>query len=208
MVRIAAISPAAAVAIVPSDHYVADERRFMAYVASGFASLDRHPELVVLLGIEPDSAETEHGWIEPGEPVPGSPLLRVRGFWEKPTPMVAARLLARGCLWNSFVVVGGVSTLLQLVRQALPTPHEAFQAIRAAMGSAAEPAAAERVYSRLSALDFSSAVLVRNPECLGVLPVRSVGWTDLGQPSRVAAVLTQLVDQAPRGVQAPDRSRP
>ena len=60
------------------------------------------------------------------------------------------------------------------------------------MGSAAEPAAAERVYSRLSALDFSSAVLVRNPECLGVLPVRSVGWTDLGQPSRVAAVLRQF----------------
>ena len=69
MVRIAAISPAAAVAIVPSDHYVADERRFMAHVASGFASLDRHPELVVLPGVEPDSAETEYGWIEPGEPL-------------------------------------------------------------------------------------------------------------------------------------------
>ena len=122
LVRVAAISPAAAVAIVPSDHYVADERRFMAYVAAGFASLDCHPELVVLLGIEPDSAETEYGWIEPGEPVPGSPLLRGRGFWEKPTPMLAARLLARGCLWNSFVVVGGVSTLLQLGVRTTRTP--------------------------------------------------------------------------------------
>lgn len=192
LLRIAAVSRTAMVVILPSDHYVSDDARFTAHVASGFAAVDRHPDLVVLLGIEPDTAETEYGWIEPGDGLPGSDLRSVRRFWEKPAPTMARRLLADGCLWNSFVMVARVAAFLGLIRRTLPALDDAFRPVRAAVGTTAEADAAREVYARLSPLDFSVEVLARNPRHLAVLPVTGIKWTDLGQPRRVLVVLRAL----------------
>jgi hypothetical protein len=43
------------------------------------------------------------------------------------------------------------------------------------------------VYASLTPADFSKHVLERCPDLLAVLPVSGVGWTDLGEPHRVAA---------------------
>src|SRR3972149_7042609 len=60
------------------------------------------PALVVLLGVAPEDAETDYGWIEPAGPVGGgTALYRVRRFWEKPAPALARDLFARGCPRNS-----------------------------------------------------------------------------------------------------------
>lgn len=192
LLRIAAVSPASAVVILPSDHYVSDEARFMAHVATAFSALERHPALVVLLGIEPGTAETEYGWIEPGDEMPHRALRSVRRFWEKPTPSAAAHLSTRGGLWNSFVIVAHVARLRDLMRRALPALDEAFRPVQAAVGTAREAAAADGVYAELPALDFSDHVLAPNPADLAVLPVTGVRWTDLGQPRRVFAVLRAL----------------
>src|SRR5712692_7678951 len=91
-----------------SDHYVSNDAAFIAHVDGTLQAVIARPDLVVLLGITPDSADGEYGWIEPGDPVMGSSpwdLCRVRQFWEKPFPRVAQALRARGCLWNSFVMV-------------------------------------------------------------------------------------------------------
>lgn len=144
------------VVILPADHYVSDDARCMAHVASGFAAVDRYPDLVILLGIEPDTAETEYGWIEPGDGLPGSDLRCVRHFWEKPAPTMARRLLADGCLWNSFVMVAPVAASLGLIGRTLPALDAAVRPIRAAVGTAAEADAAREVYARLSPLDCST----------------------------------------------------
>lgn len=192
LLRIAVVSPAAAVAVLPSDHWVSDDARFMAHVMSAFLVGDSHRDLVILLGVGPDTAETQYGWIEPGERLPPSALRRVRRFWEKPTSAAARQLLVRGCLWNSFVMVARVATLLGLFRRALPALGTAFGPIHEAAGTPAEGAAARHVYARLAPADFSRAVLTPNPAHLAVLPVTDVGWSDLGQPGRVAAVLNAI----------------
>jgi mannose-1-phosphate guanylyltransferase len=84
--RIAAYAPTAAVAILPSDHYVSDDGVFMQHVASAFDAVHTRPDLVVLLGIAPTRAEPQYGWIEPAVPIAGTPLLRVRCFVEGRTP--------------------------------------------------------------------------------------------------------------------------
>jgi mannose-1-phosphate guanylyltransferase len=192
LLRIGAVSPAGAVVILPSDHYVSDDARFMAHVASSFVALDRHPDLVVLLGVEPNAAESEYGWIEPGDAMPHSPLRSVRSFREKPTPPGAAQLLASGCLWNSFVMVARVAALLEMIRRTLPALDQAFSTIRDVIGTPAEGDAADRVYSRLSPTDFSASVLAANQAHLAVLRMTGVGWTDLGQPHRVLSTLRRL----------------
>jgi mannose-1-phosphate guanylyltransferase len=192
LLRIAAIAPTAGVAILPSDHYVSDDHVFMHHVATAFAAVETRPDLVVLLGVAPTYAEPEYGWIEPGAPIPGTPLLRVSRFHEKPTRALAEDLLGRGDLWNSFVMVARVPALLSMIRQAAPALATAFAAVGAALGTPAEGAAARRTYDGLASSSFSVDVLATRPSHLAVLPVRGVAWSDWGHPERVMATLAGL----------------
>ncbi len=190
LLRVAAVAPNDSVAIFPSDHYVSDVEAFMAHVERAFDLAVARPDLIALLGVSPDRPETEYGWIEPANPVsgsPGSPLYRVRRFWEKPAPDLARTLLEDGCLWNSFVMVGRVASLLGLIDRALPDLSQAFLPLRQFLGTPVEAAVAEAVYHRLPSADFSRGVLAPNPALLAVLPVRGVEWSDLGHPERVLA---------------------
>jgi len=188
LLRVAALAPEASVGLFPSDHHVSDDARFMGHVEAAFAALDAHPQRVVLLGIAPDTHESEYGWIEPGDYLPGlrrPGLYTVRRFWEKPDPALAEVLRGRGCYWNSFVIVARVSALISLIRSGAPDLHDAFAAIRPALGTADEPRAAEHLYRSLPAADFSREILSSRPGQLGLLPVGGVVWCDLGSPERV-----------------------
>jgi mannose-1-phosphate guanylyltransferase len=72
-----------------------------ASVDSAFEIARLRPDLVVLLGIEPDRPESDYGWIEPDDtpqPVGNESVFGIRRFWEKPPERVAETLLERGCL--------------------------------------------------------------------------------------------------------------
>ena len=62
---------------------------------------------------------------------------------------------------------------------------EAFASLRASLGRLGELCMARRVYAALPAVDFSRRVLQARPERLAVVPVRGLGWNDLGDPARV-----------------------
>jgi mannose-1-phosphate guanylyltransferase len=205
LLRVAAEAPGAAMAMLPSDHYVSDDALFMAHVDAAFDATEARPDALVLLGITPDTPETEYGWIEPGEVLlRWAPLglHRVRRFWEKPAAPVAERLRAAGCFWNSFVMVARVAKLLSLVQRAMPDLDAAFAPLRSLIGTPGERDAARALYARLPASDFSRQVLVARPGDLAVLPVRGVTWSDLGHPDRVLAVRSA----AARGSRVPLRA--
>ena len=191
LLRLATMAPTDPVALFPSDHYVSDDAGFMAHVRAAFDATLARPDLVILLGIVPDRPEHEYGWIEPGAPIVEAarswPLYRVRRFWEKPAPALARVLRARGCRWNSFVVVSRVHTLVRLIRAAAPDLYQAFASIRATLYTGREDGAVQALYARLPVTDFSRQVLASPHARLAVLPVTGVGWNDLGEPGRVMA---------------------
>jgi hypothetical protein len=76
---------------------------------------------------------------------------------------VAERLFARGCLWNSFVMVGRVGTFLAMMRRALPQLCEAM------LANGESP---DRLYAGVPSTNFSRTVLATRPANLAVLPVR------------------------------------
>lgn len=190
--RIAARAPLGAVAVFPADHYVSDDRRFMDRVAAALSAVSVRPELVVLLGVSPESAETEYGWIEPADPIPGTPLLRVGRFWEKPAPALARTLLDRGCLWNSFVIVARIPALVAMIRSAAPELARAFAGVAPWLDTPAEDRTVRAVYHHLVAVNFADDVLASRPSNLAVLPVRGVRWSDWGHPRRILATLERL----------------
>ncbi len=180
------------IAILPSDHDVTDDRAFMIHVESAVTLVRKLPDHVVLLGIEAEEPETEYGWIEPERlplSVEGPPVFGVRRFWEKPSATLARVLLERGCLWNSFVMVGWASALLNCVCTAAPDVLVEFAPLRRALGTPEEDAVAEMVYAHLTPLSFSARVLARVPERLLAMRVKGVGWSDWGHPARVVASL-------------------
>jgi len=191
LVRLRQLDPRAVVAFFPSDHYFADEADFSAHVDSAFDAARSFGDKVVLLGIAPSSAEVEYGWIEPGAPFTNQisrAVFRVRRFWEKPDLSVASALMEQGCLWNSFVMVGQVDSFLGLIRRTLPNLFALFESIRPSLFTSEEPASLLKLFSGIRVSSFSGDVLVPYPEHLAVLPCGNLGWSDLGEASRVLSV--------------------
>ena len=193
LLRLAKLARTASVAIFPSDHFVSNDRHFMRHVDQAFEVVRSRPELTVLLGIAPDSAETAYGWVEPGQPIATAHagIFDVRRFWEKPSAETAKRLLDGAWLWNSFVMVARLSTLLGIIMVMVPELYRSFARVSSSLLTSAEERSVKRLYASIGVTDFSRDVLARCPTNLAVLPVHGCGWSDLGEPERVIDVLSR-----------------
>jgi mannose-1-phosphate guanylyltransferase len=190
LLRSLIVAPTASVAIFPSDHYVADDAAFMRHVDLAFDGVRARPDLLVLLGITPHGPEVGHNWIEMGERIAQYfQLFRVNRFWQESSPEVAIRLWRSGCLWNSFVMVGRISTILDLFMRVLPELYASFVSIKSEIGATSEAQALERVYAAIPSVNLSEEVLAHSPEQLTVLPVSGVRWSSFGEPEDLIAVL-------------------
>jgi mannose-1-phosphate guanylyltransferase len=200
LLRLEQIDPAGTVAFFPSDHYFSDDAAFMAEVDLALNAARRQADLVMLLGIEPEGPDEEYGWIEPereiSKDIPAD-FYRVRCFWEKPAPWLARDLMARGCLWNSFVMVGTVTAFLKMIRLATSELYAKLAVARPYLSTPAEENAIRNLYSDLSETNFSSEVLQARPGDLAVVRVGASKWSDLGSPRRVLATLSSLRDASP-----------
>jgi mannose-1-phosphate guanylyltransferase len=178
--------PAACVAILPSDHHVREEAVLRVALLLALQYAQRHTSAICMLGMSPDSASSDYGWIlpQPGE----STLHRVDSFMEKPEPGLASVLLQQGALWNSFILAGTGQAFAALYQQRLPALLCALSAVRR-VHPGMRDGELRRVYDELSPLDFSREVLQGSEAQLRVLEVPPCGWTDLGTPRRVAQCL-------------------
>ena len=193
LLRIVAVDPEAVVAFFPSDHYISNNERFMFHIRSALDAARYRRDLIILLGLDPESPEVEYGWIEPAEriSVPGR-IFGVRRFWEKPNHNLAQVLQLRGCLWNSFVMVASVQALLDIIENSLPELYRSVEALVPLFGNPGEAPAIDKLYQRLNETNFSHQVLAQYPERLAVLKVTGVRWNDLGEPKRVMASLNMV----------------
>jgi mannose-1-phosphate guanylyltransferase len=195
LLRLSKADPSSAAAFFPSDHYFSDDAAFMSHVDAAFEATRARDDMVILLGIEPEGPEAEYGWIEPATAGLGKnagALCWVRRFWEKPTPEFARGLLERGCLWNSFVMVGRVSAFLKMIRAAAPALAERFDAVVPVLNTPGEERSAGELYSRLDEVNFSQHVLAARPPSLAVLRVGGLTWSDLGKPQRVLSLMAEV----------------
>jgi mannose-1-phosphate guanylyltransferase len=187
LLKIAQRDPRATVVVLPADHYLRDEEIMDGCLrrAAELASTDR--DSIYLLGMEPDEADTELGYIVPAARTldAASAVLR---FVEKPTAMQARALLDRGALWNAFIMAASVTALLDLFQARFATTMSVMRETRASDIDA--------LYAQLPSFDFSRDVLQGRETALKVLPVPHCGWTDLGTPKRLALTLRNLRDEA------------
>ena len=178
-------------AFFPSDHHFANEEAFIEQIDSAFVEASLHPERVILLGIEPEAPEEDYGWIEPGPSLAGkssNDIFEVARFWEKPTRAVASDLMGRGCLWNSFVMVGAVGAFIGIIERTLPKLLACFESLWTTTAPGMEHGSLDALYREVPAANFSDQVLSTRPSGLAVMRARGLGWTDLGEPERVISM--------------------
>jgi mannose-1-phosphate guanylyltransferase len=180
-----------AVAVLPSDHHVADDGAFRAALAvAAVAAEDRR--CVVTLGVPPERAETGFGYLELGAPAPAAlDAVPVERFVEKPDAETARAYVAGGRhLWNAGIFVLTPEVLFAHLERHQPEIHRAVLAVRAGAASGQLDDAAEaRLYAELPAVSIDHGVmerLARGQVC--TVPLRC-GWSDLGSWEALAAVL-------------------
>jgi mannose-1-phosphate guanylyltransferase len=191
--RISSLAGDPIIGFFPTDHHYSRERRLVAAIHLATKMAGSHPATVILLGASAGHPEVEYGWIEPGASLECHRANSLRGvvrFWEKPSAQVAQTLLRRGCLWNTFVMIGRASAFWNILKSAVPRTLEVLGDGACLFGAEPGRAREDGAWTGLSEGDFSRQVLSVSTQQLAVLQLGDVGWSDLGTPERVMSAVT------------------
>ena len=103
----------------------------------------------------------------------------VLAFHEKPTPGLAAAIIGRGALWNSFVMVARARRVLELLRALRPDDVALLEDVSIGTSTL------DTVYDRLQSWNFSRGFLSRVSKHLVVARADDLGWNDWGTPEAI-----------------------
>ncbi len=188
LLRILARDRRAQLVLLPSDHLVQQESVLAESLGAALEQLRWRPHETLLMGIEPDEADPELGYIVPGES-DGRGAMTVARFVEKPPLAQTRELIRAGGLWNAFIVVASAEALLELFRSRIGPLVEAMQAALDYEREHPLAGSVAALYEELPSVDFSRDIVAGQEDALRVLAVPKCGWSDLGTPRRVEEAL-------------------
>ena len=179
--------PDALMLVMPADHLISDEALFGTTVGQAAALATQG--YLVTFGIQPTAPETGYGYIEAGEPIPGTGQQASSGrhvvrFIEKPAREKAEQLLAAGnYLWNSGMFCFAARTMLEALQQHAP---DVLRAARACQASAKQEHTSHATLLEIVGDDFREApdisidyAVMEKSDRVAVVP-GTFGWNDIG----------------------------
>jgi mannose-1-phosphate guanylyltransferase/mannose-6-phosphate isomerase len=178
-----ALSPDTIVAVLAADHVVRDKAGFVALCKQAAEAAAQG--FIVTLGIKPTEPATGYGYIKTGAPVaPGSGVLKVEGFVEKPDAATAERYIAEEYLWNSGNFFFRADVMQDEIRRFEPD-------MAAAAADAVAKARQDLSFTVLDAEAFERApqksidyAVMEHTSKAAVVPA-DIGWSDVGNWSAV-----------------------
>ena len=187
LTRASAAADDALMAVLPSDHHIANAPRYrkLFRVALALAGM---PGNLVVMGIPPTRPETGYGYIELGDKSGGRrgvASYAVRRFMEKPSLAVARKYAASGkYLWNAGMFFWRASTFLESLRRFLPETYDALNEIAKTIGTRKYEPALRGIYPRLQNISVDYAIMEPATRAgaeprVFVIPA-NVGWSDIG----------------------------
>lgn len=168
--------------IMPSDHYILDEKCYADTIRQG-ARLAEDEDILVTVGILPEYPATGYGYIKCNDVVQGTDHNDshriVEEFVEKPAEDLAKRYLAEGCyFWNSGMFIWKASLIMKYFKRLLPDIYEYLEIIGNAMGTADERKVIEEVYPKIPKISIDYGIMER-AHPVAMLEGR-FGWNDVG----------------------------
>ncbi len=175
---IARLDPDALVAVLPSDHFIADEEEFRRVLARALRTAESGR--VTTVGIVPTRPETGYGYIELGEAIGGEDgAMSVARFVEKPDRAKAEAFLAgKRHLWNAGMFFFRARDMAELVERHLPELATGIAKIDAAASGVDATAVLKSVFPTLPSVSIDHGVMEKAAG-LAVVP-GEFGWNDVG----------------------------
>jgi mannose-1-phosphate guanylyltransferase len=176
--------PKAVIGMFPSDHVIADDKKFQSTVAQGI-ELAAGDDNIVVMGVTPTRPETGYGYIETGEKL-GNDEFRVKRFTEKPNLQKAEEFVSAGnYFWNSGMFLWSANTLVKAMREHLSETAPYLEEIAAAFGTARFEAVFSALFEKCENISIDYAVLeprsAKGEHSSHLYCLRAdFGWNDLG----------------------------
>jgi mannose-1-phosphate guanylyltransferase len=175
LLKVARQDPSATVVILPADHRVDHDPRFLRHVGRAVWAIALRPDLPILLAAHP-RAPVADGWIEPGPPVEGLEDLGVRSvrrYVDGASPAERRRLFDGNALLSTSILVGRAGTLLALAGRTLPEVLEALEPLEDVADRAEESLLCDAIYESMPEADLAPLERARE---LAVLALPDVVW--------------------------------
>jgi len=182
--------PDAVIAVLASDHHIAEKARFRA-VLEAAAVLARRGHIVTL-GISASFPSTGFGYIRRGKPlaeVNGFQAYIAEQFTEKPDIETAISFVTSGDYsWNSGMFIWTAERVMQEFKRQQPAMYDALEAIAASIGTDAYQHTLEQQWPNMTRQSIDYAVM-EGARDVAVIPV-DIGWSDVGSWASLYEVLT------------------
>jgi len=196
------LDPDGVMVVLPSDHYIRDQEKFVRDIGTAVAAA-REGHLVTL-GIPPARPETGFGYIEYDPASNGKKNYRsVISFREKPDLQTARDYLSQGrYLWNSGMFVWKAAAILTEIGRHLPGLARSLDRVEQVINEVGGPAyphatdlletremvqAIEEIYREIEPISIDYGVMEKSKNVV-VVPA-SFDWSDVGSFSALFDLL-------------------
>ena len=170
-------NPEANLLIAPSDHYIAEEDKFIENVQTAFSATAQNDWLMTL-GIVPNSPNTGYGYIQ-YETSSNDKIKKVLRFTEKPDLQTALSFLKEGnYLWNAGIFIWRAKSILKAFKNLLPAMYDKMSQYDSVYNTPKEEEFIKKVFPQLENISIDYGILEKAPNVY-VLPADFV-WNDLG----------------------------
>jgi mannose-1-phosphate guanylyltransferase len=170
--------PDAVIVVMPSDHYIPDQERYLSSLSAAIQLLNTRDYLITL-GVKPTRPETGYGYIEAREQVGmvgNIPFLKVGRFVEKPDFDLAKKYVElEHYYWNSGIFICRNKTMQNLIKKHLPEIWHGFSRIRERLGDDQLISEEFNLFPRIS-IDYG---VLEKASDIFVIPA-DFRWDDVG----------------------------
>jgi mannose-1-phosphate guanylyltransferase len=184
--------PWARIVVLPAHHYVHNEAALASSLLDAATPTAQTRNKLTLVGIKPEDADSELSYIVPGRWFEDG-TRSVHRIVHSSAKASAREMWARGALWDSSIVAARAAVLLSVLRARTPDLVDQMEmAFAQSDGSDARADSLTQLYARLPFVDFSHVLSQGAETECRVITSRPCGWSNLGTPRRVAAVMRRL----------------
>ncbi|MEW9094516.1 MAG: mannose-1-phosphate guanylyltransferase [Clostridiaceae bacterium] len=169
----------AVMVVLPSDHYIENEKIFMDTISQAVETVERRRGLITI-GVPPIRPETGYGYIQIGERIAGDiASYRVERFVEKPNLEVAKDLIAKGTyLWNSGMFVWRADVYLREMERYLPKMYKSMMNIYANLETEKEEEVIREEYDLIEGISVDFGIMQKTRKAYVIKC--EFAWDDIG----------------------------
>ncbi|MCO6432356.1 MAG: mannose-1-phosphate guanylyltransferase [Deltaproteobacteria bacterium] len=172
-------NPEAVLVVLPADHAISDEKKFLATLHDA-VQLAGQKDVLVTIGIKPSHPHTGYGYIKRGKKINGTGFFAVSRFFEKPNLERATEYVESGAYyWNSGMFAWRARIILEAFQRFLPALYEGLMEIKRGAESGEQEKLIEQVFPELESISIDFGILEHAQNC-AVVPAEDFGWNDVG----------------------------